>query len=293
MQHVSKSVVYEDAPLEAAAGYDPTAERRRLEQLVAHQTEALSAALRAREEFLAVASHELKTPLTALRLQIQCMLRAAPRAPQATPDDARTLEALRSVNRQMARLSKLVDTLLDATQSLQGRLRLNPEPVDLTSLVQDVVARLEDCLASARCTVALAAPGPVLGYWDPLRLDQVVTNLLSNAMKYGQHRSIVVRVEQDAARVRLAVRDHGIGIRGEDHARIFECFERAAPLNGYSGLGLGLYVVRQIVHAHGGTVRVDSTPGAGATFTVELPWRIADAELARDGDGEVAAGVER
>ncbi|MCW8140495.1 MAG: HAMP domain-containing histidine kinase, partial [Planctomycetota bacterium] len=151
------------------------------------------------------------------------------------------------------------------------RLHLEPEEVDLAALARDVAGRMEEEAARAGARVVVDAPAPVIGRWDPLRLEQVLANLLSNAVKYGAGRPVTVTVAERDGQAALAVRDEGLGISADDQRRIFERFERAVPAKQYGGLGLGLWITREIVRAHGGDVHVDSSPGAGATFTVALP----------------------
>jgi signal transduction histidine kinase len=152
-------------------------------------------------------------------------------------------------------------------------------------------------LAQAGCSVQFSAASPVVGRWDRLRLEQVVTNLLSNAMKYGAGKPIEVVVEGNGERARLAVRDHGLGISETAQRRIFGAFERAVSERHYGGLGLGLYIARQLVVAHGGSIRVESKPGLGATFTVELslsgPAPLPDDTKAVLGPTEGRAGIDR
>ena len=147
------------------------------------------------------------------------------------------------------------------------------EPLDLSRLVRDTVARAMTPAAEADCPIQLMADVPIEGVWDPLRIQQVVGNLLVNAFKYGKGRPIEVRVEGAPDHARITVRDHGIGIAPEHQERIFHRFERAVPSSAFGGLGLGLYAARQVVVAHGGTLRVESESGQGATFIVELPYR--------------------
>ncbi|WP_257459330.1 sensor histidine kinase [Archangium lipolyticum] len=223
-----------------------------------------------RDEFFTVAAHELRTPTTSLKLNVQSLLRGARRGEAGTLP-ASLMSKLENVDRNAGRLNALVNELLDVTRIHAGRLRLDLEEVDLTALVQDVAARFELPATQSQSPILLHLPGPARGMWDRLRLEQVVTNLLSNALKYGAGKPVVVRVEADAERVRLVVRDEGIGIAPESLPRLFGRFERAVSDRHYGGLGLGLYITRQIIEALGGTVSVLSTPGAGATFTVELP----------------------
>ncbi|WP_242346599.1 CHASE domain-containing sensor histidine kinase [Anaeromyxobacter terrae] len=229
---------------------------------------AAQAAVRERDEFLSIASHELRTPLTSLALQSESLRAKASRL--QLDDVARKAEVIR---RNVDRLARLVASLLDLSRITAGRLELELEPFDLAELAREVVARFEDEARRAGCTLELVAPEPVPGSWDRLRLDQVLTNLVSNAIKYGPNQPVEVRVEGNGDRAVLVVRDRGIGISPEDQARIFERFERAVSKRSYGGFGLGLWIVREIVESLGGTVRVESAPGSGATFTVELSRR--------------------
>nr|WP_269149129.1 ATP-binding protein [Corallococcus macrosporus] len=228
-------------------------------------------AVRARDSFLSVASHELNTPLTSLTLNIQALRRdMEPRAGGAASPEALSAKVV-AVQRQVSRLSSLVRELLDVSRITAGRLRLEREDLDLAALTREVVPRFSEDLARAGCELRLDARGPATGHWDRLRLEQVLQNLLSNAIKYGRGRPIEVRVEADDARAWLTVKDQGVGIPPEGHARLFQRFERLASERHYGGLGLGLWIVKQIVDAMEGRIRVESEPGQGSTFTVELP----------------------
>jgi PAS domain S-box-containing protein len=226
---------------------------------------AAQEAVAARDEFLAVAGHELRTPLTALLFHAETLARAgAVLPPEAT---ARASKVARSARR----IARLVDELLDVTRISVGRLSLEREAVDLSELAREVVMRNSEPAALAGSPLRLDAPRPVQGNWDPGRIEQIADALIANALKYGRGRPIEIRVEADGIVARLVVRDQGIGIAKEDQARIFERFERAASARHYGGLGLGLWIVRQVVEAHGGRIGVASEPGQGSTFTVELP----------------------
>jgi PAS domain S-box-containing protein len=248
----------------------------------------LGEAVRLRDEFLSVASHELKTPLTPLSLKLQALAQAA----QAEPDSplaqrlSRDIEMMR---RQVRRLGELVNDLLDVSRITTGRMKLNYEPVDLPELVREVVTRFESQAERMGCVIHLTCESSIPGEWDRLRLEQVLTNLLSNAFKYGAGKPVHVQVRSGVTRAWVVVRDEGIGIETEALDRIFQKFERAVSPQNYGGLGLGLYVTRQIVEAMGGVVRATSTPGHGATFTVELP-RSPGREQKGNGDGYTGGG---
>jgi PAS domain S-box-containing protein len=229
------------------------------------------AAVRARDEFISVASHELRTPLTALRMSTETVARLARRSHDELRE--RIGGKLELGLRQLDRLEALIDQLLDVSRLAEGRLGLTLEPVDLVALARELAERFADQLAREDTPLTLELPDQLVGRWDRSRLDQVLTNLLANALKYGRGRPITLTVSRDAARKKalVALRDQGIGIAPEDQVRIFDRYERAAPLHHFGGLGLGLWISRRMVEAMGGTILVSSSVGAGATFTVELP----------------------
>jgi PAS domain S-box-containing protein len=227
-------------------------------------------AVQLRDEFLSIASHELKTPLTPLTLKLRLLVREA-EAQRESPLSQRMLGHLEVGLRQVKKLAELVNDLLDVTRLSAGQLRIQREPVDLAALVREVVARFQSQAERAGCSLLLEVEGPVVGEWDGLRLEQVVSNLLSNAIKYGAGRPVSIRVQAVETRARLVVRDEGIGIEPHTLPFIFRKFERGVSERHYGGLGLGLYVTHQILQAMGGTISAESTPGQGATFTVDLP----------------------
>ncbi|SEM52106.1 Signal transduction histidine kinase [Stigmatella aurantiaca] len=228
----------------------------------------LEQAIRARDEFLSLASHELKTPLTSLMLQTQVLQRKLQREQALTPEAAGKL--LDQTARQTQRLARLINDMLDISRITTGKLELEKETFDLAALASEVVAKLALQLAEARCEVSVQAEGPVVGTWDRHRLEQVLTNLLTNAARYGAGTPVEVSVRRREHQAELRVKDHGRGIAPADQERIFHKFERAVNGNEVSGLGLGLFIVRELVDMHGGSVHVMSTPGQGATFTVVL-----------------------
>ncbi len=227
-------------------------------------------AVRLRDEFLAVASHELKTPLTPLNLRLQSLQRELDR--KASPvDTARLKEHVVVLQRQCKRLSTLTESLLDVSRLEAGRLVLDLEYVDLSTLTREVTSRFVGQGERTSTALEVHATEPVVGHWDRIRLEQVVSSLLSNALKYGAGHPIHLFVERLPTGARLTVRDEGIGISPEHLPRIFDRFERAVSAEHFGGLGLGLYLTRHLVEAFGGTIRASSAPGKGATFDVDLP----------------------
>jgi len=223
-------------------------------------------AARAREDFLSMAGHELRTPLTTLQFQFHTLGRrlAAGQADKA-------VELLERSRGQLDRLVRLTEELLDVTRITSGRLDLEREETDLSGVTREAAERFRDAAQRAGCELRIEAPPGVRGTWDKSRLDQVVTNLLSNAVKFGKGKPIEIRVEPDTAWARISVRDQGIGMSQEDLSKVFDRFERAVSRRSYGGMGLGLWITRQIVEAHGGKIEVESEPGRGSMFRVDLP----------------------
>ncbi|MHB8872495.1 MAG: PAS domain-containing sensor histidine kinase [Myxococcaceae bacterium] len=242
-------------------------ERKQAEQERARLFEAQEA-VRARDDFLSIASHELKTPLTPLLIQAQTMLRLS-RAGDVSCADL--LPKAQKIERSVQRLNTLIGEMLDVSRIAAGRLSLELGEVELGALSDEVCARLESEVERTGSAVHLEHPSPVIGRWDFVRMEQIVSNLVSNALKYGEGRPVSVSVTAQDGWAKIAVSDQGIGIAPEDQARIFQRFERAVPGRKYGGFGLGLWIVRNIVEAHGGVVRVQSALGQGSVFTVEVP----------------------
>jgi PAS domain S-box-containing protein len=230
------------------------------------------AAVDTRDNFLAIASHELRTPLSALTVLTSSLVRAARsgRLMQLGQDALR--ERIEKAQRQTAQLARLVDRLLDVSRLSTRDMRLEREPTDLAEVVRDVISRYEDAAADAGSHIDFKTPGGIVGLWDRSRMDQVITNLVGNAVKYGGGGPIIVSLTSGGSGyVRLSVQDHGPGIAPEHQERVFGQFERATSSENLPGMGLGLWLVRRIVTAHGGTVTLTSVPGQGATFTVVVP----------------------
>jgi signal transduction histidine kinase len=233
-------------------------------------------AVRLRDEFLSIAGHELKTPLAALQLQIEGLHRQAERGAFG-PAPRRLLERLGKAQTQVQRLEVLVTGLLDVSRIAAGRLTLQLEEVDLASILHDVIDRFDEQLSRSKCAVSMEMSEHIVGCWDRIRLDQVFTNLMSNAVKYGAGKPIDIRVARENGCARVLVRDRGIGISEFDRPRIFGRFERAVSERNYGGLGLGLWISKQIVESLGGTIDLESRIGAGSTFIVELPLEMEEA----------------
>jgi signal transduction histidine kinase len=251
----------------------------------------LEEAVGARDALISIASHELRTPLAALQLHLDLMTRALLKNPEQESAPNRIMGKLSTFERQIGRLSRLIDHLRDVSRITAGRLELALEEVDLAAVARDVADRFEEVLHRAECAVTVRAPAPMVGSWDRLRIEQIITNLLSNAAKYGSGRPIDVEVDGDAETARLVVRDHGIGIPAKDQARIFERFERLLAGRDVPGFGLGLWIVRQVVEGLSGQIRVSSEVGTGTTFVVELPRRPPTGRPARA--TELAVNLKR
>ena len=244
-------------------------ERERSDEELDHILAELAEAMRTREEFLSLAGHQLKTPLTPLALRLQSLAREAAKQPDSS--FAQNVNGyIETANRQVDKLSALVAELLDVSRMAAGKLRLDLETVDLGAVVRDVAARYLPRAEKASCVFEVEAPD-VTGRLDKLRVQQVVTNLIENAIAFGPGKPIRIRLQATSEKALLTVRDEGIGIAPNDQARIFERFERAVSSRNHGGFGLGLYICRTIVDALEGTISVQSEPGRGSTFTVELP----------------------
>jgi signal transduction histidine kinase len=231
---------------------------------------AAQEAIQVRDEFMSIASHELRTPVTALLLSAQALGRSGG---PVTPD--RIQRTCTSLERQAIRLTSLVDEMLSVGRIHLGRLDLRLKDVDLVAVVGNTLDELAPSISQAHCSVDVRASTPVIGHWDEDKLGQVVTNILSNALKFGPGKPIEISIDAVGERARLAITDHGIGITADALPHIFEKFSRAVSTRHYGGFGLGLYIVSNIVEALGGSVCAESVPGSFTTFTVELPIQSA------------------
>jgi PAS domain S-box-containing protein len=243
-------------------------EREELLERVGEANRRLAEAVAARDELIAVAAHELRNPLNVFLLTMQLLYRLS-----ETPTRfAQARGLIEKTRKQLGRMSQLVDRLLDVTRIRAGTFELYREKFELGGLLNEVVGRFKS--EDAAIAIALKLDAVIEGEWDRIRIDQAVTNLISNAAKYAMQKPIEVSARVDGDEVAITVRDQGPGISAEDQQRIFDRFERLAEPLGNRGLGLGLWITRQIVQAHGGTILVESELGKGATFVMKLPIHV-------------------
>lgn len=235
------------------------------------RVQQLEAELRTRDEFISAAAHELRNPISPLVLQVQRLSNASRSASDGSVSAAWLGEQCDLLNRRLSRFMSALNRILDVSRIQTGRIELViDEPVDLCDVARDIVAGFERELAASGSALTLQAEGEIWGAWDRMRLEQVVSNLVSNAIRYGNSEPITVLVTQNGTEATLTVADRGIGISEADRPRIFERFERAHVRN-RAGFGVGLWIVRELVDAMRGHVSVESSPGAGSSFHVVLP----------------------
>jgi PAS domain S-box-containing protein len=237
------------------------------EELLAREKaarEELTEALKARDEFIAVAAHELRNPLNVFVLILQ-LLHEASADPLHSAQVPKLIERSRI---QVSRLATLIDRLMDVTRARTGKLELYRETFDLSGVIKDVAVRFTNEDSSTPISLELE---PAIGTWDRIRIDQVATNLISNAIKYGQQKAVLVSASARGGEAKIIVRDSGIGISRDDLDRIFDRFERGTQRSRNESLGLGLWITKQIVEAHGGTISAESELGKGSVFMVRLP----------------------
>ncbi len=231
-------------------------------------------AVQMRDDFMAIASHELKTPLTVLQLQLQLLARSIQHLEQ-DPRDRRKIEQAKELSEgsllQTQRLARLIGELMDLTRIKSGKLELTKQSSNFVSIAQDSVQELSALAAKSGSTMSIEAARPVIGMVDPIRVGQIITNLLSNAIKYGEGKTIIIRVSEKDGYAIIEVEDHGSGIPEEKQGTIFNKLERASKDLSIKGLGLGLFICNEIAKAHGGTLSLHSQLGQGSTFTASIP----------------------
>jgi signal transduction histidine kinase len=242
-----------------------------LRELNATQEE-LQRSLRMRDEFMSLVAHELRTPLNTLFLETQMRTLQLKRGNTDAFAPEQISAMTKRDERQIKAMIRLIDDMLDVSRMRSGKLSIRPAQVELTSLLERVVSDLSLQAAASGCSIRLAAHAPVSGCWDEFRIEQVIVNLLTNALRYGGGCTVEVSVHVQGSAVRIDVLDKGKGIAIEDIERIFEPYERGARNGEPKGLGLGLYISRQLAVAHGGELMVSSTPGQGSTFSLMLPF---------------------
>lgn len=244
-----------------------------LEKRVVERTRELQAALDSRDEFISIASHELRTPLTALRLQQQLFDMDLAQSRETGLDFEKGREISQLMARQIHQLSRLVEDMLDVSRIATGRMRLEVEDCDLAELISREFASFGAQFQSAGIQTRLDVEEDLVASCDSQRLEQVMGNLMSNAIKYGGGTPVEVTLRRRGRYAEIVVKDRGPGIEPADHERIFQRFERAISANEASGLGLGLFICRQIIESHGGNIWVESEPGKGSAFIINIPLR--------------------
>lgn len=249
-------------------------ERDRLLEFERRARHDAEKSVKARDDFLSIASHELRTPITPIKLHVQQLKRQVQASPlQSNPHFRALMRGFDISERQIDHLESLVEDLLSVSRITAGRIVVNPELVCLNEVVHDVLERNYPEITRITGKIKLDEQSKVEGMWDRQMVERIVTNLLSNALKYGGEKPIEITVSSVAGMARFGVRDYGIGIAKENQAKIFERFERVAPISHYAGLGLGLYISRELALAHGGTISVESDLGKGALLTLDLPLK--------------------
>lgn len=265
---------------------DGVGRRREIEKYRAHVKElkekneilykentTLQKEIRSRDEFLSIASHELKTPLTSMLLQTQHALHSIRNVSLAHFSIESLLKMLESVENQTKRLSKMINDFLNISLINTGNLQLEYDEVDLNKLVQDVINEFSPKIKEEEYILTYFQEDKITGLWDKVRIEQVVSNILSNALKYGSGKPIEITVRSNYSKAQVIIKDHGIGVPKDKQKKVFQLFERGVPQEEYKGLGVGLFITREIVRAHQGELTFSSKPRHGSVFTINLPIR--------------------
>ena len=247
-------------------------EQSRLE-LRATQAE-LERSVRMRDDFMATVAHELRTPLNTLFLETQLRGIQLERGNLAAFSEERLRTMVARDGRQIQSMIRLINDMVDVTRIRSGKLSIRPAQAELSRMLERIVGDLAQRTEAAGGTIELHAPAPVHGVWDEFRVEQVIINLLTNALRYGGSKPVTITLARERDAALIEVRDQGVGISEADQLRIFNPFERAGTKDVREGLGLGLYIARQLAESHGGTLEVTSTPNQGAAFTLTLPLQL-------------------
>jgi signal transduction histidine kinase len=226
-----------------------------------------------RDDFLSMACHALRSPLTPLKIQVQTLRRMSGKGRLSELAPEKVFEMLSNADRQIGRLEDVIENILEATAIRSGKFHLDLKEADLAALAQEAIDSVRLHPSFLECSIDLTCPSGVTGYLDPVRIKRALLNVLTNALIYGLGRPVQIDVLADNDSAHISVHDYGVGITAGDQERIFDPFERASSSDHYDGLGLGLFVARNIMRAHGGNMRVASAPGMGSTFSMTLPLR--------------------
>lgn len=248
-------------------------DRKQLSDQLEKQKKELEGALQTRDEFLSIASHELKTPLTSLKLYCQLFRKSLGlgREDYLTPEKMSSLSS--HIDKQVGKLNRLVDDMLDISRIRSGKLTLRHQAFNLNELILEVVFMLKDQFKTSGCQEPLLeCPDQIIAVnWDRVRMEQVLMNLLTNTIRYGNGKPVTLKLSKNDQSVHLQVKDQGIGISPENLDKIFYRFEKIKNAKEVAGLGLGLFITKQIVEAHGGRIWVESQLGVGSEFNIQLP----------------------
>ncbi len=237
-----------------------------------HATQAeLERSLKMRDDFMSMVAHELRTPLNTLFLETQMRGMQLDKGNMAAFSEDQLRRMVARDGRQIQSMIRLINDMVDVSRIRSGKLSIRPAQTELSALLERIVSDLAQRTEDAGGTIDVDAPQPVQGVWDEFRVEQIIINLLTNALRYGGSKPVKITLEQLDGRARVMVRDQGVGIAPDDQARIFDPFERAGTKDVREGLGLGLYIARQLAESHGGTLEVDSVPEQGAAFSLTLP----------------------
>ncbi len=231
----------------------------------------LELAIKSKDEFISIASHELKTPLTSLLLQAQIQSRLILRNDPKAFDEIRIKLSAQQVEQLVLKLNRLIDDMLDISRINSGKLSFKKEKMDLEKLTLNIIERMKPQFLSAKYLEVKVSTSEAIGIWDSQRIEQVIVNLLSNSIKYGAGKQVSVSLSVKNKMARFSVSDLGGGITKEDQSKIFGRFQRIGDVTKVEGLGLGLYIAQQIIEAHNGKIWVESEPGKGSTFIFEIP----------------------
>jgi len=230
--------------------------------------------IKSRDEFMSIVSHELKTSLTVMLLKLHSELDTIRNAPLANFSVVRLMEVLKNSEKQIARLKSMINDLLDVSLITTGRMDLQREDVDLVVVANQITQSFSELLKRKKYKIRIIAKTPVVGKWDKVRIEQAITNLISNATKYGESKPIEITISKNSNQAKFIIKDHGLGIPSSEQKIIFDLFKRAAGNGEYKkGLGVGLFITSQIVRIHGGKIKVVSIPARGTSFIIELPLK--------------------